>query len=121
MRLVLASSALTLLALSPVIAQSTQKPHTPTLSIGNPSFAAAGTVVRTRGVPAQYHANLSDQVFVIWATLGNAAVLDLERLAEQKARSDAARDFTRVAIRDHLRADDSLSKLAEEHGIAIPE
>jgi hypothetical protein len=53
-------------------------------------------------------------MFIIPATLGNAAVLDLERLAEQKTRSDAARDFTRVAIQDHLLAADSLSKLAEE-------
>jgi putative membrane protein len=70
---------------------------------------------------APHQANLPDQVFIIQATLRNAAVIDLERLAEQKARRDAARAFTREAIRDHLQAEDTLSKLAEAGGIAIPE
>jgi putative membrane protein len=121
MRLVLASSALSLLTLAGALAQLMEKPNTPTLPIGDPDFAAAGMKTRAPGAPAQYHASLLDQVFVIQATLGNAAVLDLERLAEHKARSDAAREFTRVAIRDHLQADDSLSKLAKERGIYVPD
>jgi len=121
MRLVFASSTLMLLALTPAIAQSTQRPHNPPPSIGNHGVAAPGTKEQTAGLPAPHQANLPDQVFIIQATLRNAAVIELERLAEQKASRDAARAFTREAIRDHLQTEDTLSKLAEGGGITIPE
>jgi putative membrane protein len=121
MRLVFASSTLMLLALTPAIAQSTQRPHNPPPSIGNRGVAAPGTNEQAAGVPAPHQANLPDQLFIIQATLRNAGVIELERLAEQKARRDAARAFTREAIRDHLQAEDTLSKLAEGGGITIPE
>jgi putative membrane protein len=120
MRLVFWSSALTVLALVSSIAQPTKKPHPPTLSIGNPRSPTAETKGTVPSVPPARHANLSDQVFVTRATVGNAAVLDLELLAEQKNRSGAARDFTRIAIRDHSQAANTLRQLVEEHGITVP-
>jgi|SRR5215471_11141455 len=121
MRLVFASSALMLLALTPAIAQSTQRPHNPPPSIGNRGVVAPGTKEQAPGVPAPHQANLPDQVFIIQATLRHNAVIELERLAEQKTRSDALRQFTREAIGDHSQAQDTLSKLAEGDAIAIPE
>lgn len=121
MRRLFVSSALLLLASIPAIAQSTEKPHTPTLSIGNPGFAAPGTKEQAPGVPAPHQTNVADQVFVIRATLGGAAEIELARLAEQKARNDGVREFARHMIRDHSRADDALSRLAEGNGIAVPE
>ncbi len=121
MRLVFASSALTLLALTSAIAQSTQKPHTPTLSIGNPGFAAPGTREQTPGMPAPQQPNVPDQVFVIRATLGGGAEIELARLAEQKTRSDSVREFARHMIRDHSQANDALGKLAEGDGVPTPE
>jgi putative membrane protein len=121
MRRLSTSSALTLLALTPAIAQSTEKPHTPTLSIGNPAFAAPGTKEQAPGVPAPHQTNVPDQVFVIRAALGGAAEIELARLAEEKTRSDAVRQFARHMLRDHSQADDALSRLAEGNGIPVPE
>src|SRR5712671_6421974 len=109
MRRLFVSSALMLLALTPAIAQSTEKPHTPTLGIGNP------------GVAAPHLTNVPDRVFVIRATLGGAAEIELARLAEQKTRNDAVRDFARHMIRDHSQADNALSRLARSEGIPLPE
>ena len=121
MRRLFVSSALMLLALTPAIAQSTEKPHTPTLGIGNPGFAAPGTKEQTPGVPAPHLTNVPDRVFVIRATLGGAAEIELARLAEQKTRNDAVRDFARHMIRHHSQADNALSRLAEADGIPLPE
>jgi putative membrane protein len=121
MRVVFASSALILLALTPAIAQSMDKPHTPTLGIGNPGFAAPGMKEQASGAPAPHRANVPDQAFVIRATLGGAAEVELARLAEQKTRSDQVREFARKMIQDHSQADDALSKLAEGDGISVPE
>ena len=121
MRRLFVSSALMLLALTPAIAQLTEKSHTPTLSIGNPGFAAPGTKEQAPGVPAPHQTNVADQVFVIRATLGGAAEIELARLAERKTRSDAVREFARHMIRHHARADDALSRLAERNGIPVPE
>jgi putative membrane protein len=121
MRRLFASSALTLLALTPAVAQSTEEPKIPTLAIGNPGFAAPGTKEQAPGMPAPHQTNVPDQVFVIRATLGGAAEIELGRLAEQKTRNDAVREFARHMIRDHSRADNALSRLAERNGIAVPE
>jgi putative membrane protein len=121
MRHLFVSSALTLLALTPAIAQSAEESNTPTLGIGNPGFAAPGTNEQAPGVPAPHQSNVPDQVFVIRATLGGAAEIELARLAEQKTRNDAVREFARHMFRDHSRADNTLSRLAERDGISVPE
>ncbi len=122
MRLVVfVSSGLALLAASPAIAQSADMPHRPTLSIGNPGFAAPGTQEQAPGVPAPHQPNVPDQVFVIEAALGGAAQIELAQLAEQKTRNDRVREFARQMIRDRSQAGDTLDKLAEGNGISIPE
>ena len=121
MRHLFVSSALTLLALTPSIAQSTEESNAPTLGIGNPGFAAPGTKEQAPGVPAPHQPNVPDQVFVIRATLGGAAEIELARLAEHKTRNDAVREFARHMFSDHSRADNTLSRLAERDGISVPE
>src|SRR5260221_12926876 len=100
MRRLFVSSALMLLALTPTIAQSIQKPHSAKPPIGNHGFAAPETKAQAPGtpgakeqapraparkeqaaaVPAPHQANLPDQVFVIRATRGGAAEIELARL-----------------------------------------
>jgi len=128
MRRLFVSSALMLLALTAAIAQSREKPRSATPPIGNHGFAAPGTKAQTPGTKEQapaasapHEANLPDQVFIIRATRGGAAEIDLARLAEQKTRSDPVREFARQMIRDHSRANDALGKLAEEDGVPAPE
>jgi putative membrane protein len=72
-------------------------------------------------VPAPHQPNTADQVFVIRATLGGAAEIELARLAEQTTRNDGVREFARHMFRDHSQADNSLSRLAERDGISVPE
>ena len=121
MRLLLVSSVLMLIALTPAIAQSIQKPRSAPPSIGNRGFAAPQTKEQAPGVPAPHQANLPDQVFVIRATRGGAAEIELARLAEQKTRSDPVRQFARQMIRDHSQTNDALGKLAEEDGVPAPD
>ncbi len=120
MRLLLVSSVLMLVALTPAIAQSMQKPRSAPPSIGNRGFAAPQTKEQA-GVPTPHQANLPDQVFVIQATRGGAAEIELARLAEQKTRSDPVREFARHMIRHHSQANDALGKLAEEDGVPAPD
>jgi len=121
MRPLFVSSALILLALTPAIAQSMQKPRSAPPSISNHGFAAPATKDQAPGPPAPHQANLPDQVFVIQATRGGAAEIELARLAEQNTRSDPVRNFARQMIRDHSQANDALRKLTEEDGVPAPD
>src|SRR6266481_5951553 len=121
MRLPFVSPALMLLALTPAIAQSMQKPRSAPPAIGNRGSAAPGTKEQAPGMPMPHQANLPDQVFVIRATRGGAAAIELARLAEQKTRSEPVRQFARLLIRDHSQANDALGKLAEEDGVPAPD
>jgi putative membrane protein len=136
MRRLFVSSALLLLALSPAAAQSMQKPHNAPPSIGNRGFAVPGmkaqapgnrgtavpeTKEQAPGAPAPHQANLPDEVFVVRATRGGAAEIELARLAEQKTRSGPVREFAQQMIKDHSQANDALGKLAEEDGVPAPD
>ena len=121
MRPLFASSAMMLLVLTPALAQSKQKPHSAIPPIGNHGLAGPQTKEQARGVPAPHQANVPDQVFVIQATRGGAAEIELARLAEQKTRSDPVRDFARHMTRHHSQANDALGKLAEEDGVPAPD
>src|SRR5215831_15445068 len=120
MRRPFVSSALMLLALTPAIAQSKDETHSATPPFGNHGFAMPGAKAQATGTPAP-QANVPDRVFVIRAALNGAAAIELARLAEQKSRSDQVREFAQQIARDHSRANDVLSKLAEEDGVGIPE
>ena len=118
MRLLFVSPALMLLALTPAIAQSMQKPRSAPPAISNQGVPGAKEPVP--GVPAR-RADLPDQVFVSRASRGSAAEIELARLAEQKARSEPVRQFARLMIRDQSQAHDALGKLAEEDGVPAPD
>ena len=121
MRLLFVSPALMLLALTPAIAQSMQKPRSAPPPISNRGSAAPGTKEQAPGMPAPHQANLPDQVFVTRATRGGAAAIELARLAEQKTRSEPVRQFARQVIKDHSQTNDTLGKLAEEDGVPAPD
>jgi putative membrane protein len=121
MRRPFVSSALMMLALTPAIAQSMQKPRSAPPPTGNQGFAAPGTKERAPGMPAPHQANLPDQVFVTRATRGGAAEIELARLAEQKTRSEPVRQFARQLIKDHSQANEALARLADEDGVPAPD
>jgi putative membrane protein len=79
---------------------------------GNPGFMVLGAG------PDQ--PNPSDRVFVHAATMGGMAEVEFGRLAEQRGQSEAVKDFARRMVEDHSKANDRLTGLAEEDGIAVP-
>jgi len=121
MRRLFVSLALMLLALTPATAQSMQKPHSAPPSIGNRSVAAPGTKAQAPSASAPHQADLPDQVFVVRASHGGAAEIELARLAEQKTRSGPVREFAQQMIKDQSQANDTLGKLAEEDGVPAPD
>jgi putative membrane protein len=121
MRLLFVSSALVVLALSPAIAQSMQKPRSAPPPMSNHSSGAPGMKEQAPGVPAPRRPDLPDQMFASRAMRGGAGQIELARLAEQKTRSEPVRQYARQLIRDHSEANDALRRLAEEDGVSAPD
>jgi predicted outer membrane protein len=111
------SSALMLLALSPAIANR-QRSHIPRhLALAR----RRGRRSKPRACRHRTSQIRRTKLFVIRATLGGAAEIELARLAEQRTRNNGVREFARHMFRDHSRVDNSLSRLAERDGISVPE
>jgi putative membrane protein len=77
----------------------------PSLSLGNPGFAAPGRPSSQR--------NQADLVFLMQAVFGGHAEIQLAQLADQKSQDDAVRDFARRTIQDHSQADSALRSLIQ--------
>ena len=97
---VLASSA-ALLAM-PALAQQ-----------GNPAGMTPGTG------PDQ--PNAADRNFARAAAGGGMAEVEFGKLAEQRAGSEALKDFGRRMVEDHGKANDKLEGLAKDDGIPLPD
>ena len=79
---------------------------------GNPAFMTPDTG------PKQ--PNNTDRVFVHAAALGGMAEAELGKLAEQRSQNDAVKEFARLMVGDHGKANDRLIGLAKEDEIAVP-
>ena len=79
---------------------------------GNPAFITPDTG------PKQ--PNNTDRVFVHAAALGGLAEVELGKLAEQRSQNDAVKEFARLMVGDHGKANDQLIGLAKEDEIAVP-
>jgi putative membrane protein len=102
MRLLATLSSVALLLAAPAWAQS-----------GNPAFMALGV--------GPHQPNSADRVFVHAAVIGGMAEVEFGKLAQEKAASDAVKDFARRMVEDHGAANDRLIALAKEDSIAVPE
>jgi putative membrane protein len=80
---------------------------------GNPAGMTLGTG------PEQ--PNNSDRVFVHAAAIGGMAEVEFGELAQQKAQSEAVKEFGRRMVEDHKKANDRLISLAKKAGIAVPD
>jgi putative membrane protein len=87
---------------------------------GNPAGMAPGTAQSAPGMPAPHQPNANDRLFVQQATIGGNAEVAFGQIAEQKARSQPVRDFSRQMVADHSKANQKLMQLAQAANIPQP-
>jgi putative membrane protein len=98
-----------LLATSPAFAQ-----------IGNPAGTEPATRESAPGVPAAHQTNPQDQLFAQQIAIGGLAEVALGKLADRKAHHRAVKEFGRVMVEDHGKANEKLKALASAAGIPLP-
>jgi putative membrane protein len=88
--------------------------------MGNPGFFEAGTEQAAPGTPAPHETNNTDRLFARLAATGGKAEVELGQLAQQKAVDPSVKEFARMMIDDHSKANDKLAKLARAADIPLP-
>ena len=109
LRLLTATSLLLLAIVLPAIAQT-----------GNPAFTPPGTPAAKPGVPAPHQLNTADRTVIHQLAIGNAAEIELGKLAQQKAQGQPAKGFAETMVRDHEATGKRLADLAEAAGLPLP-
>jgi putative membrane protein len=109
LRLLTAISVLSLAVIPPTAAQT-----------GNPAFTPSGTPSAKPGVPAPHQLNTTDRTFIHQLAIGNAAEIDLGKLAQHKAHGKPVKDFAQVMVSDHETAGKRLAELAKAAGLPLP-
>ena len=109
LRLLTATSLLSLAIVLPAIAQT-----------GNPAFTPSGTPAAKPGVPAPHQLNTADRTVIHQLAIGNAAEIELGKLAQQKAQGQPAKGFAETMVRDHEATGKRLADLAEAAGLPLP-
>lgn len=72
------------------------------------------------GMTQQGMSQQTDATFAQQAALSGLAEIELGRLAQQRASSDAVRQFADHIVNDHTRANADLKQLARNQGITLP-
>jgi putative membrane protein len=88
--------------------------------IGNPAGVAAGTQQATPGTPAPHETNNTDRLFARLASTGGKAEIEFAQLAQQKASASSVKEFARMMIDDHSKANEKLMELAKAADIPLP-
>lgn len=109
LRLLTATSLLSLAIVLPAIAQT-----------GNPAFTPSGTSAAKPGVPAAHQLNTADRTVIHQLAIGNAAEIEVGKLAEQKTQDQSVKSFAGVMVRDHEDGAKRLAKLVEAAGLPLP-
>src|SRR3954465_1618951 len=109
LRLLTAALLLSLTIVLPAIAQT-----------GNPAFTPSGTPASKPGLPAPHQLNATDRTVIHQLAIGNAAEIELGKLAQQKAQGQPVKGFAETMVRDHEAASKRLADLAEAAGLPLP-
>jgi putative membrane protein len=62
----------------------------------------------------------ADETFMNKAAEGGMAEVELGKLAETRASSDAVKNFGKRMVNDHTKADDQLKSIAAQENVALP-
>lgn len=81
---------------------------------GNPAGTPPETRESAPGVPAPGQLNQADRTFILAATHGGNAEVELGTIAEQKGGSDGVKEFGRAMIQDHTSANKRLAALVQK-------
>jgi putative membrane protein len=93
----------------------------PTLAqIGNPAGVAPGTQQPAPGMPAPHETNNTDRLFARLAATGGKAEVEFAQLAQQKGLAGSVKEFARMMIDDHGKANGKLIELAKAADIPLP-
>ncbi len=116
------AAALLFLGTQPAAAQMPRAPQPGTPSMGEPSGPRPNDpLARTEGNPDSTAMRTDDKRFVKDAALGDMTELEVDKLAQQKASSDAVRQFAKKMLDDRSRANDELKQAAEKSSIEVPD
>lgn len=87
------------------------------------TVAAAVLILSVTAAGAQQGGSLAgpDREFVREAARGGLAEVELGKLAQKRASSDAVREFGQRMVTDHGKANGELAQLAEAKGVRLPE
>jgi putative membrane protein len=91
-----------------------------TAQTGNPAFTPSGTPSAQPGVPAPHRLNTTDRVVIEQLAIGNAAEIELAKVAGQKAQSQAVKDFAQAMLQDHDAAGKRVADFAKASGVPLP-
>jgi putative membrane protein len=76
-----------------------------------------GPMNQTESMPTK----VDDKKFAKEAAIGGLTEVELGKLAQQKASSDAVKQFGQKMVDDHTKANDELKQVASKEGIQIPD
>jgi putative membrane protein len=105
----------TLLLMSAMLACSAWAQQT-----GNPAGMAPDTPNAEKAAPPADHPNAADQIVLRQAAIGGMAEVELGKLAQQRAQSDAVKQFAQRMVDDHGKSNTRVASLAKGHRIPLP-
>jgi putative membrane protein len=83
------------------------------VGFGNPGGTVPGAQEESGGKPSPAQPNQADRTFLVTASSGGAAEVDLAKLAEQNSGDGAVKTFARRMVQDHTEGNEELSKQAD--------
>jgi len=83
-------------------------------------LAASAAPALAQGKSSAAAAPMSDQAFVLSAAHANLAEIELGKLAETKASSEAVKDFAKRMVDDHQKALNNLEVVAKKENLTLP-
>jgi putative membrane protein len=76
---------------------------------------------RPDNTPDTMTRKIDDKKFLKDAAIGGMTEVELGKLAQQKASSDAVKQFGQKMVDDHTKANDQLKELASKENIPVPD